>query len=182
MDAQEDLPELLARIALRDRAAFGLLYDAVAPKLFGVLLRLLRDRSEAEDALQEVFVKVWRHAGGFRGETPDSAMAYLCAIARRHGIDRIRSRPSRAHAPVSDAEDIADGAPTPEDAALASGEAHRIDACMERLDRDRAEAVRAAYVEGYAYQELASRFNVPLNTMRTWLRRSLIKLRECLEE
>ncbi len=181
MQAPDELPELMARTALGDRSAFSDLYDCTSAKLFGVLIRLLRDRSEAEDALQEVYVKVWRHAGGFRGENPDSAMAFVVTIARRHGIDRIRAR-RKPHQPIDEAHEFADSAPSPEAQAISGSEQSRIDHCMDRLESDRAEAVRAAYVEGFAYQELATRFDIPLNTMRTWLRRSLLKLRECLEE
>ncbi|RUT28222.1 sigma-70 family RNA polymerase sigma factor [Arsenicitalea aurantiaca] len=173
-----ELADLLARTAMRDRAAFKLLYTRTSAKLFGVALRILKDRSEAEEALQEVYVKIWQRAdryqaGGF------SPISWLVAIARNHALDVLRARK-----PVADdldaALDLADAGPNPEQATVRSGERARIEACLDQLDTDRADAVRGAYLDGYSYEELASRHSVPLNTMRTWLRRSLLKLRECL--
>lgn len=177
--AVNDPSELLSRVALRDRAAFSLLYQTCSPKLFAVCLRILKDRTEAEEALQEVFIKVWQRADRFASEG-SNAWGWLTAVARNHSIDLIRSRK-----PVSDqideAYDLADPSPDPEREAEMNAEGRRIDRCMAALEPDRATAVRKAYVEGLSYQELADQFRVPLNTMRTWLRRSLIKLRECLD-
>lgn len=102
------------------------------------------------------------------------------AIARNHAIDRIRARREPA-AYIDAALDVADPAPGPEAMAVAGGESGRIYHCLEELERNRAAAVRGAYLDGKSYAELAERYGVPLNTMRTWLRRSLLKLRECLE-
>ena len=175
----DDISKLLARIALRDRQAFDLLYQHTSAKLFGVTLRLLKDRSEAEDALQEVYVKIWQRADRY-GISKASAMSWLIAIARNHSIDRLRAR-KQAFASIDDKPDIADDAPTPEDRAMASAMRARINACLEQLDAKKADAVRGAYLDGYAYQDLADRLETPLNTIRTWLRRSLLKLRDCLE-
>lgn len=185
MSPTHDISELISQIALRDRNAFDVLYSQTSAKLFGVLIRLLGDKTEVEDALQEVFVRVWQKAD--RYATQDvGAMSWLIAIARNHAIDRIRAR----KAPTSSAktailddvvEFVADKGPNPEQSAINQGEARQIDVCMDKLDPDKADAVRAAYMEGYSYQELADRYNTPINTMRTWLRRSLQNLRECLE-
>ncbi|MGB8817363.1 MAG: sigma-70 family RNA polymerase sigma factor [Rhizobiaceae bacterium] len=176
----DELASLLPRIALKDRAAFDRLYALVAPKLFGVLLRILVQRSEAEDALQEVFVKIWSRADRY-AQSDASALGWLCTIARNHAIDKIRAR-QRPAQPIDEAFDIADESPDPERMAVNASEGRRIDSCMEQLGADRADAVRLAYIEGRSYEELAVRFSVPLNTMRTWLRRSLMKLKECLEQ
>lgn len=180
MVTSDDISSLLARIALRDRQAFDLLYQHTSAKLFGVTLRLLKDRSEAEEALQEIYVKIWQRADRY-GISQASAMSWLIAIARNHSIDRLRAR-KQAFASIDDKPDIADNAPTPEARAMASAMRARIDACLEQLDAKKADAVRGAYLDGYAYQELADRLETPLNTIRTWLRRSLLKLRDCLEE
>ena len=177
--SQDEIGSLLPRVALKDRAAFDRLYALAAPKLFGVLLRILNDRSEAEDALQEVFVKIWSRADRY-AQSDASALGWLCAIARNHAIDKVRAR-QKPSQPIDEAYDIADDAPDPERMAVSAGEGRRIDRCMDELGRDKADAVRLAYVEGRSYEELAARFSVPLNTMRTWLRRSLMKLKECLE-
>ena len=177
---EPDLHELLSRVALADRAAFAGLYAAASPKLFAVLIRILKDRSMAEDALQDVFVKVWQKADGFR---PDSQapMAWLYAIARNHAIDMIRAQ-KNLHDDLDDHQDLSSPEPDPEQSAVAAGERERIEHCLEELEPQKAEAVVSAYMEGYSYQELADRHSVPLNTMRTWLRRSLISLRKCLDD
>jgi RNA polymerase sigma-70 factor (ECF subfamily) len=173
-----DIAHLIARTALRDRAAFRDLYQRTSAKLFGVTLRILRDRSEAEEALQEVYVKIWQRAdryaaGGY------SPISWLVAVARNHALDTLRARRPAAD-DIDVAIEIADSGPDPEQATIGAGERTRIDRCLAELEGDKADAVRGAYLDGFSYDELAARHNVPLNTMRTWLRRSLIKLRECL--
>lgn len=176
--SQDELSGLIARIALGDRVAFSALYSQTSAKLFGVTLRILKDRAQAEDTVQEVYVRIWRRAGSFRvGQA--SAMAWLVTIARNQAIDLIRARQPAA-LEYDDAPDVADSAPDPEARAVQSGESRRIEGCLGELEADKAAAVVAAYMEGLSYQELAEQYAVPLNTMRTWLRRSLIKLRECL--
>lgn len=174
----QDIADLIARCALRDRAAFRLLYERTSAKLFGVTLRILKDRSEAEEAIQDVYVKIWQRADRYvAGNT--SPISWLVAVARNHALDKLRARRPVA-ADIDVALDIPDSGPTPERAAADSEERGRIEHCLGTLDPDRADAVRGAYLDGYSYEELASRFAVPLNTMRTWLRRSLIKLKDCL--
>ncbi|WP_296737647.1 sigma-70 family RNA polymerase sigma factor [Mesorhizobium sp.] len=177
--APQDISKLIVRTSMKDRAAFDLLYKQTSAKLFGVCLRVLKDRGDAEEALQEVFVKIWTKADRF-AISDLSPISWLVAIARNHAIDRIRARRSPS-ANIDVALDVADPTPGPEAMAVAGGETERIYQCLEELEKDRAAAVRGAYLSGESYAELAERFKVPLNTMRTWLRRSLLKLRECLE-
>ncbi|WP_421695686.1 sigma-70 family RNA polymerase sigma factor [Aestuariivirga sp.] len=177
--ASSDLAELISHIGIGDRKAFRKLYELTSPKLFAVCMRVLREQSEAEDALQEVYVKIWHNALRFSaGEY--SPISWLAAIARNHAIDRARSRKPQA-IELDDSAGVADELPDPEHALLAKSEGKRIERCLEELQQQRAEAIRAAYVEGYSYQELASRYGIPLNTIRTWLRRSLLSLKECLQ-
>lgn len=174
----QDIADLIARCALRDRAAFERLYARTSAKLFGVTLRILKDRGDAEEALQEAYIKIWQRADRFR-PGPYSPISWLVAVARNQALDRLRGR-KPAPAGVEEAFEVADPAPDPEAAASGRAERGRIEKCLDRLEADRAEAVRGAYLDGLAYEELAARHGVPLNTMRTWLRRSLIKLKECL--
>ncbi|SMD04329.1 sigma-70 family RNA polymerase sigma factor [Rhizobium sp. RU36D] len=176
----DEVAPLLARVALKDRAGFAALYKIASPKLFGICLRILKDRTEAEDALQEVFVRIWNRADSFAA-AGNSGIAWICAITRHHCIDRLRVR-QPVGAELDEAEELPALEINPEQNAILVSEGKRIDSCMEQLESDRAQAVRFAYVEGVSYQELADRFDVPLNTMRTWLRRSLLKLRECLDQ
>ena len=179
MTDEDGIAALLARCAAQDRAAFRALYSQGAPKLFGLLIRMLGERAEAEDALQEVFTRVWLKAARF-DPARGSGMAWLVALARNHAIDRLRARPPRTEdeAPL---DSIADAAPRAETRLMARAELQRMTDCFATLEPDRADALRGAYLRGLSYTELAERFDVPLNTMRTWLRRSLLKLRECLQ-
>lgn len=176
--AMNELNALMSRVALRDRAAYSRLYAMTSPKLFGILSRMLKNRQEAEDALQEVFIKVWQRADRF---LPDEGKpeTWLAAIARNHAIDMLRAKKPQASV-IDEAFDLASDAPDPEAEAINRSEGGRIERCMQTLESDRADAVKRAYVEGLSYQELADFYNIPVNTMRTWLRRSLLKLRECL--
>ncbi len=173
-----EIEHLIARVAMGDRESFSRLYDAVAPKLLGVALRVLGDRASAEDAMQEAFVKIWRHADRY-GVTGHSPMTWLITIARNTAIDRLRRQ-----RPVEDidamAETLADVGACGEAAAVARSEAARIMACLDELEPARRDSVRGAYLEGRSYADLAAQHDVPLNTMRTWLRRSLLRLRECM--
>ncbi len=175
----DDISKLIFRTALRDRTSFDQLYSRTSAKLFGVCLRILGDRAEAEEALQEVYVKIWTKADRFSASDL-SPISWLVAVARNHAIDLIRARRQRGSG-LDEAMDVPDDGPTPEAQAIASGEHRLIDRCLGELEEDRAAAVRGAYLNGDSYSELAERFGVPLNTMRTWLRRSLAKLKECLE-
>ncbi|HBF32053.1 sigma-70 family RNA polymerase sigma factor [Rhizobium sp.] len=175
----DDVASILTRIAMRDRSALGLLYRQTSQKLFGLCLCILKDRGEAEDALQEIFVKIWQNADRFNA-TGHRAMAWLNAIARYHCIDKLRSR-GPVTQDIDDAWDVADTSLDPEQTTSLRSEGKRIDRCMEELEAIRARAVRQAYVEGASHQELAESLGVPLNTVRTWLRRSLLTLRECME-
>lgn len=177
--ATDDISTLIGRVSLKDRVAFSALYRQTSPKLFAICVRILRDRTEAEEALQEIYIKIWQRADRYAaGDT--NPMSWLSAIARNHAIDQLRARKPVANT-IDEAYDLADSAPDPERTAINTAEGRRIDNCMNELEADRADAVRKAYVEGLSYQELAGLFGVPLNTMRTWLRRSLLKLRECME-
>ena len=175
----QDITKLIVKVSTKDRAAFDLLYKQTNAKLFGVCLRVLNDRAEAEEALQEVFVKIWTKADRF-AVSDLSPISWLVAIARNHAIDRIRAR-RLPMAAMDAAIDVADPTPGPEASAIAGADRDRVHLCLEELEKDRAAAVRGAYLKGESYAELAERHGVPLNTMRTWLRRSLLKLRECLE-
>jgi RNA polymerase sigma-70 factor (ECF subfamily) len=178
----DPLAQQLARVARGDRSAFRELYATAAPKLMGVLLRMLGQRAEAEEALQDVFTRVWSHAGRYDAGK-GSAQGWLVAIARNAAIDRLRARTPVAAtgAGGDEADRLADDRPGAEAGLIARGEARRIVDCLGRLEPDRAAAVRGAYLQGMSYQDLADRHGVPLNTMRTWLRRSLLRLRECLD-
>ena len=180
-DARSQLTAALARVAKGDRDALRLVYRDTSAKLFGVCLRILKEKEEAADVLQDVYFTVWRRAGMF---DPDRAspITWLVAIARNRSIDRLRARANtRRMQPIDDALEVSDGAPSALSQVEADEEHRRLMNCLGQLEPRHADAIRAAFFEGAAYEELAQRMDVPLGTMKNWIRRSLMRLRECLE-
>jgi RNA polymerase sigma-70 factor (ECF subfamily) len=177
--ARDDLDRIMSAVALRDRAAFETLYRRTSPKIFAICVKLLRDRPEAEDTLQDVYVTAWNQAASFNPQL-SSAVTWLGAIARNRAIDRIRRRRTQ---PLDEAaaEEIVDEAPTPEQLARLSNERQRLEVCLQALPDMQRTAVIDAFFTGLSYPELAARMSVPLGTMKSWIRRSLIQLKACLE-
>lgn len=178
MNGSEEIEKLIARVALRDRTAFRQLYDRTSSKLFGVCLRILNNRNDAEDTLQEVYVKIWSKADRFAAGRA-SGIAWLVAVARNQAIDVYRSRK-----PVSDditkREDIAVDLPSPEASTITSEENRRLVDCLGELDEKHGAAVKRTYLNGWSYQQAADELGIPLNTAKTWIRRSLLALRDCM--
>jgi RNA polymerase sigma-70 factor (ECF subfamily) len=175
------LDKLLSDIALGSRQAFEKLYRDSSPQLFAICLRIVPQRSEAEDVLQEVFATVWRKASQFDAERA-GAMSWLAMIARNKAIDRIRSQPRpQTFEPLEVAQELADPAASPQRDAQAAGERERLEDCMKRLDDRRRSLIRAAFFDGSTYEELAARVGSPLGSVKSWIRRGLLQLRECLE-
>ena len=140
MTSRDDIEHWIGRMALGDRDAFAKLYSATSAKLFGVSLRVLNDRAEAEDALQKIYVKVWRAAGNYKSNGL-SPMSWLVTIARNHSVDRLRARRMNA-ATMEEIVELPDAAPSPEALAIAGSERAQIDRCLDELKPDRATAVR----------------------------------------
>jgi RNA polymerase sigma-70 factor (ECF subfamily) len=177
---RNDIEVLLGQVALKDAKAFSALYDATCAKLFGICLRVLGNQAQAEDALQEIYAKIWAKADRYNvnGLSP---MTWLITVARNHCIDLLRQR--KQTDPIEDhATALRDPSPTVEATLIAKDQARDVAHCMDQLPEGRAEAVRGVYLLGKTYQDLADQQDVPLNTMRTWLRRALISLRECLSK
>ena len=183
-DGQAHLRALLARVAERDRAAFAELYDLTSAKLMGVALRICLTRAEAEEVVQVAYVKVWKRASSFE-DGRASPVAWMAAIARNGAIDRRRAEAARGGThdvlEPSGALELADDAPSPEDAAELSSEVGVLHACLGELDPRHAAAVRHAHLDGLAYAEIGARLGAPENTIKTWVRRSLARLRDCME-
>ncbi len=172
---------LLVDVAAGSRNAFESLYRATSSKLLSVCLRVLSDRAEAEDVLQEVFTTIWHKAHQF-DPTRASPIAWLAMIARNKAIDRLRSQPARGTlAPIEFADDIADAGASPLQTAVSADERERLEACMSQLDLRRQSLIRAAFFDGSTYEELAQRIASPLGSVKSWIRRGLLQLRGCLE-
>ncbi|KGI77531.1 hypothetical protein LF63_0109360 [Oleiagrimonas soli] len=176
---REQLAQLLTLSGRGDEKAFAQLYERSSAKLYGVCLRMLRDRGEAEDTLQEIFTTVWRRASSFDASKA-SAMTWLITLSRNKSIDRLRKR-HEAHGDDDMIDGLADDAPSPAAHAQTSQEHQQLEHCLDELENKHRDAVREAFFTGATYNELADRCAVPLGTMKSWIRRSLIKLRTCLE-
>lgn len=174
------LQHLLARCTLRDRAAFVELYRATSANLNGVALRILKNRQWAEEVLQDAYVKVWQHAGDYEASR-GAAMTWMINIVRNGALDVVRRADYRAQLdPEPVDEERADHAPRPEDAALVSDELARLRRCLARLSDEQRSTVLLVHHEGYTPVEVAQERGLPLGTVKSWVRRGLLALRECM--
>jgi RNA polymerase sigma-70 factor (ECF subfamily) len=177
-DDKDEISRLLRRSASDDRKAFAALYRATSSKLYAIILRILNDRALASDVLQEVYVKIWRSAGQF-DPAKSAPTTWLAAIARNRALDEVRRR---RPAPVeidNDAE-IAAEMDDPLAGRDRAEELRKLLACLDGLDAQRRQALLLAYYRGLSREALAVKFERPVATIKTWLHRSLIQLRECL--
>jgi RNA polymerase sigma-70 factor (ECF subfamily) len=183
-DAVEDLVSLLARVALRDRAAFERLYRATCAHLLGVAFRILNNRDRAEEVLQEAFMNVWHSAGGYKPGVA-APMTWLINIVRNKAIDSVRSgRTERGATENLDDEgmDVADDEALQPQRLLADSLLRvRIDRCMEELNAAQRQALALAYYRGMVHTEIAEALHAPLGTAKAWVRRGLEKLKDCLQ-
>jgi RNA polymerase sigma-70 factor (ECF subfamily) len=171
---------LLQACAGGDKTALHSLYKENAPQLFGLALRILRSRELAEEIVQDSFVLVWRNAHTF-DPSRGTAMAWLARIVRNRCIDVIRQRGRETPVDHTSIEDLEDPALSPADLAALSSDARRLHHCLEELEECPRKALKLVYYEGMTYDEVAAHLGVPLGTVKSWVRRSLIRLRGCLE-
>jgi len=177
-DTRTDIA-LLDRIVARDEQAVAELYDRHHRLLFGLILRILRDRSEAEEVLQEVFVLVWTRAETYNVALGSPA-AWLVRIARNRGIDRLRANNVRARA--VEAAPLPVAAESPETRAALSEQQRAVACALESLPQDQRVLIEQAYFLGLTQSELAERFKLPLGTVKTRIRTGMIALREQLSQ
>ena len=176
----QELIRVLVATGEEDRAAFDRLYALTSAKLFGICLRICVERQAAEDVLQDVYVTVWKRASAYDPGRA-SPIAWLATIARNRSIDWRRTqgrRPSMA----TDVPDSIDPALLAHDALLLDEEERALHACLEQLDEAPRQAIHAAFFDGLTYAELAERQLVPTGTMKSWIRRGLLRLRDCLDD
>jgi RNA polymerase sigma-70 factor (ECF subfamily) len=173
------LARLLESVSRGDRQAFGVLYHRTSAKLYGICLRLLGSEAEAQDVLQDVYVAVWQKARRYEAAKA-SAITWLAVLARNRSIDRLRRR-SLASDGLDAAELIEDDAPSAFDLVGDAQDAERLNLCLDELEDRVRSMIRAAFLDGATYPELAEREGVPLGTMKSWIRRGLQRLRGCLE-
>ena len=179
--ARARLTEALIATGQEDRAAFRTLYDLTSAKLFGIVLRICNDRQAAEDVLSDVYLTVWKRAGAYEPGRA-SPISWLATIARNRAIDWRRANRRAPSTPLDDAPDIADDRPGAVDLLLQDESARALHLCLDRLDDKQRVAIRTAFFDGLTYAELAERQSVPLGTMKSWVRRGLLRLKECLDD
>ncbi|HQV03097.1 MULTISPECIES: sigma-70 family RNA polymerase sigma factor [unclassified Novosphingobium] len=181
-DSPESLEAALARLAGGDANGLEQVYRLSAPRVLAICLRILGDRGEAEDVVHDTYLRLAANAGRYNGAR-GSAIGWLVTIARNLSIDRLRSRTARGQAmPVSAAEDLPDPAPLADQALLAGETTSRINGCLGTLDEVQEGAIRSAFFTGRTYAQLADERGVPLGTMKSWVRRGLARLKECLDQ
>ena len=179
------LRDALARVALHDRAALQTVYQLAGGRLLAIVQRMLDDRATAEDVLQDTFLMVWQKAGQFP-TLRTSPLAWLTTMARHRAIDLLRRRRPETPLEWTDGDgqtrqhDIADAGASPLQQLLDQQADGQLGLCLGRLDPDPRLAVTLAYMEGLTHDELARRLGKPLGTVKAWIRRSLLRLRECL--
>jgi RNA polymerase sigma-70 factor (ECF subfamily) len=174
--AERDLAALIGAVAAGDSAAFRALYDATSPKLFGILLRIIGSRAEAEDVLQDTYVRIWRKAGQYRPEA-GKPMAWLAAIARHGALDLVRAaKPGRLRS--VDDDDMLERLQVEE---LNPATRQSLRQCLETLDEESRRCILLAYCSGYSREELAAGFGRPVGTIKTLLHRTVRALKTCLE-
>jgi RNA polymerase sigma-70 factor (ECF subfamily) len=176
--SEQDLIDALSRIAMGDKAAFRLVYVATSAKLYGIVGRILRRRDLAEEVLQEVYVRVWQRAGDF-DPTISSPITWLVTLARNRALDEVRRRPMES---LDDQPDLLE-LPNADDALAGyerMEERRRLQACLDQLEPEKRNVVRLAYYYGMTRKEIADRTDRPVSTVKTWLRRSLAQIKDCL--
>ncbi|MEM6909429.1 MAG: sigma-70 family RNA polymerase sigma factor [Pseudomonadota bacterium] len=180
-EAREHLRAAMIRLAGGDQSALEEIYQATQLKLYGICFRILGDRKEAEDALQDVYVNLWQRADRYDPERA-SPISWLATFARNRAIDRLRTGKIRSNAvPVEEATPLPDEMPLADQLLIDGERAARVHTCLETLDDNVRMHIRSAFFDGHTYAELAERADVPLGTMKSWIRRGLMKLKTCLE-
>jgi RNA polymerase sigma-70 factor, ECF subfamily len=179
MLTQAELVWLLAAVAKGDKAAFERLYGATRAKLYGVLLRILGRPESADDVMQETYLKVWQMAGKF-DPTVASPITWMVAIARNRAIDIVRKKPDVSVEDSPEAMAVAADTPPPLARREMTEELRRLLGCLGKLDPEKQRIVLLAYYSGWSREQLSHKLDIPVNTIKTWLRRSLLEIRECM--
>lgn len=178
----QDLADLLSRCGLRDQRAFAELYRQSAPKLFAVAVRITRRRDWAEEVLQESFVSIWNHSGGYN-PVKSAPMTWMTTIVRNRALDLLR-RPREVEIGEEHEElmnSIPDEAPGPDLLLVQSADAGAIAECLGQLPDEQRTSITLAFFNGLSHGELAQQMQKPLGTVKTWIRRGLDRLKTCLD-
>ncbi len=178
--ARTELIEALVATGQEDRSAFRRVYRLTSAKLFGICIRICGDRQSAEDVLQDVYVTIWKRASAFEPGRA-SPISWLATIARNRAIDWRRAAGVRPAATIDEARDVADPAASAVDMIMADQGDRMLHLCLDKLEDRQRTAIRTAFFDGLTYAELAERLAVPLGTIKSWVRRGLLRLKDCLD-
>jgi len=176
------LMELLARTALKDQQAFAELYRLTSPHLYAVALRIFREAAAAEEVLQESFVNIWHHAGSYVA-AKSQPLTWLTSIVRNRCLDQLRRREVETVTMDDEEEGVTIAAedPTPLEMLLSGADAHAVRDCVEALEPGQKQAIALAFFQGLSHSELSQHLRQPLGTVKSWVRRGLERLRNCLD-
>jgi RNA polymerase sigma-70 factor, ECF subfamily len=185
-DRNRHLVDLLHACAQGRQAAFQALYREVSPQLFAILVRILKRRDLAEEALQDALLSAWRNAGSYSVDK-GAPMTWLVSICRYRALDILR-REKREVSLDTEREDldeegqqVSDGERVSDVVPLSKAEERKLDECMGRLNDGQRQSIRLAYVDGCTHEEIAARIGSPVGTVKSWVRRGLESLKRCLE-
>lgn len=171
---------LLTRCGQHDHKALEALYQLAGSSLLGCLMKILRRRALAEEALQDVFVQIWQRAAQYE-QHRGRAYAWMVSIARYRAIDILRRERAQITDPFEIAQSLEATTSTADSGDIALSESRALELCMGRLDVEQRDSIRLAFVDGRSHQEVASSLNRPLGSVKSWIRRGLIALKECIE-
>jgi RNA polymerase sigma-70 factor, ECF subfamily len=174
------LSDALIRAGRGDRSAFEIIYKATSAKLFSVCLRIFPERAEAEEALQDAYLTIWNKAATFEAGRA-SPISWLVTVTRNRAIDLLRSKGKAGLASLDEASEIADPAPLADAKLAAAGEDAALHGCIDTLNQRDAHFIRRAFISGATYADLAAHEGEPLGTVKSRIRRALVKLRMCME-
>lgn len=183
-DQDDQLYQLLAAVALQDRVAFRRLYDLTSAKLYGFALRVLQKDELAEEAVQDAFVAIWHAAAGYQVHLA-SPLTWMVTIVRNKALDirrRARAEGGDVRVEIEDLDGLADVAAGPQELAQLSRDARALAHCMDTLAGRQRQAIGMAYLHDLSHSDVAARLDLPLGTVKTWIRRGLDRLRECLNK
>ena len=184
-DRQHQLVDLLHGCAKGRQAAFQQLYKLTSPQLFAVLVRILKRRDLAEEALQDAFINIWRNASSYTAEK-GTPMTWLVSICRYRALDMLRRERREVHLDPSDEEDEDNllNSLTDDSASgdlISHAEARALKHCLDELNEGQRNSLKLAYFDGCSHEEIAGALKAPLGTIKSWVRRGLQGLKQCLE-
>ncbi len=175
----DEVGTIIRACAAGDRRALRRLFEAEAPRMIGVAERILRRRALAEEAMQDAFVQVWRKAASF-DPAVGSGRSWLYAILRNRSLNILRDESRTDLMGEDNRQEQASEEDDPETLVLKLGEETRLRACLEKLEPSRRQAIVLAYAQGLSHGELAGRLGIPLGTIKSWIRRAMLSLKECM--